>query len=284
MIGNEDNSTGGTPRVRPGFKRARWATALALVALVGPYAAYRLGVFTAAESLTASEAEEVRAPSPPNSATNEPPPRVYRHADFSGERASANVRGIADWVVDSSDNRGMPFVILDKVDAKLFVFNPAGHLIGASAALLGSARGDDSPPGIGSKTLAQITPGERTTPAGRFIAEPGVNLNGEEIVWVDYDAGVSIHAVRANNPRERRLVRLASPTPADNRISYGCINVPLNFFRSVVAPTIKRTHGVAYVLPETRPAHVVFNSYDVPTNAANAAGGTSTVALTVQGR
>jgi hypothetical protein len=217
----------------------------------------------------------------PPAATEKAPPRRYRHANFSGEQASADARAIADWVVDSGDNGGKPFVILDKTDAKLFVFNPAGHLIGASAALLGSARGDDSPPGIGNKQLAEITPNERTTPAGRFVAEPGENLKGEGIVWVDYDAGLSIHAVRANNPRERRLMRLASPTPTDNRISYGCINLPLNFFRTVVAPTFRRTRGIVYVLPETRPARVVFNSYEVPAGAPVAS---STVAVSLRDR
>ena len=164
----------------------------------------------------------------------------------------------------------MPFVIVDKVDAKVFVFAPAGHLTGASAALMGSARGDDSAPGIDDKKISEITPDERTTPAGRFLGERGVNTNREDIVWVDYDAAVSIHAVRPNNPR-RRLQRLASPAPADNRISYGCINVPLNFFRTVVAPAFTGTHGVVYVLPEMRPAQVVFGSYDVPASAPDAA-------------
>ena len=43
------------------------------------------------------------------------------------------------------------------------------------------------------------------------LSEPGRNLQGEDIVWVDYDAAVSMHRVRANNPAERRLERLARP-------------------------------------------------------------------------
>jgi len=84
--------------------------------------------------------------------------------------------------------------------------------------LLGLARGDDSVPGIGERKIAEILPFERTTPAGRFVGERGRNASGEDIVWVDYDAAVSMHRVRATNPKERRLERLASPTPADNRI------------------------------------------------------------------
>ncbi|MDO8456481.1 MAG: hypothetical protein Q7T07_06175, partial [Burkholderiaceae bacterium] len=55
----------------------------------------------------------------------------------------------------------------------------------------------------------------------------------------------------------------ATPTPLDNRISYGCINVPAEFFKSVVNPAFKGTNGVVYVLPETRSPRQVFASYDV---------------------
>ena len=84
--------------------------------------------------------------------------------------------------------------------------------------LLGLARGDDSVPGIGERKMSEIRPEERTTPAGRFNSEPGINLQGEDIVWIDYDAAVSMHRVRTNNKKERRLERLASAHPEDHRI------------------------------------------------------------------
>jgi hypothetical protein len=42
---------------------------------------------------------------------------------------------------------------------------------------------------------------------------------------------------------------LASPSPDDNRITHGCINVSPAFFESVVRPTFERG-GVFYVLPD----------------------------------
>jgi hypothetical protein len=51
---------------------------------------------------------------------------------------------------------------------------------------------------------------------------------------------------------------LASPSVHDNRISYGCINVPVHFWRSVVLPAFRDTPGVVYVLPEVRPLESVF--------------------------
>jgi hypothetical protein len=172
--------------------------------------------------------------------------------------ARADVHRVADWVVASADHGQQPFAVVDKAQAMLYVFAPSGRLAGASPILLGLARGDDSLPGIGDKPIATIKPEERTTPAGRFNAEPGKNLGGENIIWVDYDAAVSMHSVRANVASERRLERLKSPDPAEHRISYGCINVPAAFYDSVAWPSLGTAGGMVYVLPETRPLVDVF--------------------------
>ena len=190
-----------------------------------------------------------------------------KRANFELERASGEARHVADWVVDSGDNRSMPFAIVDKTDAKVFVFDADGRLHGAAAALLGLAKGDDAVPGIGTRALSSIRPAERTTPAGRFVAELGRNMRGVEILWVDYDGAVSMHPVIKGKPEERRAQRLATPTPLDNRISFGCINVPAKFFENVVRPAFAVTNGIVYVLPETKPARAVFASYDVEERA-----------------
>ncbi len=184
-----------------------------------------------------------------------------KRASFEREHKSRDAQHVADWVVDSGDNRGMPFVIVDKMDAKVFVFDADGRLLGAAPALLGVARGDDSIPGIGDRKLSDMRPEERTTPAGRFVASLGYNFNGKDILWVDYDGAVSLHRVITTNPTERRLQRLATPTPLDNRISYGCINVPAKFYDNVVSPAFTGTYGIVYVLPETRSISEIFASY-----------------------
>ena len=115
--------------------------------------------------------------------------------------------------------------------------------------------------------MSSIRPEERTTPAGRFVAALDRNAHGKEILWVDYDAAISMHPVVTSKPEERRAQRLATPTPLDNRISYGCINVPAKFFDNVVRPAFFGTNGIVYVLPETRPARDVFASYDVDEHA-----------------
>jgi len=191
------------------------------------------------------------------------PVQAAKRADFGNARPSHDARVIADWVVDSADNRGMAFAVIDKRRAHLYVFSPGGRLRGHAPILLGLARGDDTVPGIGEREFSAIAIHERTTPAGRFVAERGRNLRGEHVLWVDYEAAVSMHPVLTTHPAERRLRRLATPTVRDNRISYGCINVPKRFFRQVVLGTLKGPKAVVYVLPDVKPLHQVFRSYDV---------------------
>lgn len=189
---------------------------------------------------------------------------LQRRLDLGGTRVSPAARRLAQWVVDTGDNGMRPFALLDKRQASVLVFAPDGLLLGASPVLLGYAAGDDSVAGIGSRPIAAVRPQERTTPAGRFLAAPGRNALGEEVLWVDYEAAVSMHRVRLNNPGERRQQRLDSPSPRDNRISYGCINLPPSFFEQVLWPRFRQGGGVVYVLPEVKPLVQVFPGLAAP--------------------
>lgn len=96
-----------------------------------------------------------------------------------------------------------------------------------------------------------------------FASQPGHNDKGEHIVWIDYDASLAIHPLRPAPAHERRPERLASPGSDDNRISLGCIVVPVVFYETVIAPTLGRQHGVIYVLPETRPVQAMFGATEL---------------------
>jgi hypothetical protein len=206
---------------------------------------------------------QTQTAAPPPAVTVLAPAVAARFADFGSEKPSAEARYLADWVADSQNSAGLDFIVVDKKNATVYVFDAVARLRGASPVLLGSARGDDSVPGIGTRPIAQVRPAERTTPAGRFLAERGRNNLGEDIVWVDYDAAVSIHRVRATNKKERRLERLATPTISDNRISYGCVNVPVAFYESTIRPVFATRRAVVYVLPEVKSTQELFGAYDV---------------------
>jgi hypothetical protein len=235
------------PAPRPPRSAVHLGLALALVGLVCACGAYR-ALETNSHGKPAATAA---APTPVAAAPS-------RGAEFGSVAAGADVRRVADWVVASADHGERPFAVIDKTQATLYVFAPTGRLVGVSPVLLGLARGDDSEPGIGDKPIAAIRPDERTTPAGRFAAEPGKNLGNDNVIWVDYDAAISMHSVRANVASERRLERLKSPDPAEHRISYGCINVPADFFARVAWPSFAKNGGMIYVLPESRALADVF--------------------------
>ncbi|WP_236848572.1 L,D-transpeptidase [Candidatus Thiodictyon syntrophicum] len=177
---------------------------------------------------------------------------VSRPANFASESASRRTRDMVDWVVGSRDNLNLPFAIVDKVNTKVYVFGMDGRLHGAAPVLLGLAQGDHSTPGVGNMRMSHISPAERTTPAGRFVAAMGRNAHGKEVLWVDYENAISMHPVVAGRPAERRAQRLDTPSPLDNRISYGCINVPVNFFKNMIHRIFSGTAGIVYVLPEAR--------------------------------
>ena len=182
-------------------------------------------------------------------------------------------RQVSEWVRTTNDHKAQAFAIIDKKNAALHVFDSDGTKLASSPVLLGLAIGDASVPGIGERKISQIRPEERTTPAGRFVSEPGVNLQGKDIVWIDYDTAVSMHRVVSSNKAERRLERLATPDIADNRISYGCVNIPVAFYDKYIKPVFGSHAAVVYVLPETSEASAFFNMNDAkPATAALAAG------------
>lgn len=177
---------------------------------------------------------------------------------FTDVKASEAAREVGDWVVATGDNLELPFLIIDKTHARVFAFDAEGVPRGSAPVLIGLTRGDISPAGIGQRRLADIAPADRVTPAGRFISALGNDLGPQDILWIDYDAGISLHRVVSGNVADRRFQRLSSAATNDNRITYGCINVAANFFESVVRPLLKGTNGMVYILPEVRPLRDVF--------------------------
>jgi hypothetical protein len=191
--------------------------------------------------------------------TPAPPELRSSRVHFGTGAPSSNAQRVADWVMATGDHTDQPFVIIDKINARVFAFDSRGNLLGAAPALLGLAQGDDNPPGIGDKPLAMITPAERITPSGRFVAALGHDLGKQDILWVDYASAISLHRVIPGKASDGRLQRLASASTLDNRISYGCINVPVDFYEGVIRPAFRATTGIVYVLPEHKSIHEVFS-------------------------
>ena len=162
------------------------------------------------------------------------------------------------WIAAEHDNAGLPYVVIDKQAASLLLFSGKGDFMGVTPVLLGVGIGDDSSPGIGAKDLADIGPAERTTPAGRFVAKFGRAFGRQRVIWVDYSNSVALHAVITTHKSEHRVERLLSPSPDDNRISFGCINVGTKFYTRTLTPAFQKKGGVVYILPDTKSLDDVF--------------------------
>jgi hypothetical protein len=233
-------------------------------------AALRNGVLLAAVVLVAPAfaaadgAAKAKRPGAASAAAGKKAVKTGALANFGKATAPADVVHVANWVAYTRNNQNKAFVVIDKKQAQLYVFDPQGKLKSHSPVLLGKAVGDDSVPGVGNKPLSQIKEAEKTTPAGRFLAKPGKNTGGDDIIWIDYNAAVSMHRLRKVAARERRAERMGTPDATDNRISNGCVNVPPGFYNTVLKPTVTKYGAFVYVLPETKSPQQQFGSFPVP--------------------
>ncbi len=251
--------------------------ALAIVAIHFALTLHQPNPDLAAEAARLHEAERALAiledRASPDAATppaaQVPPPQqppTLTAADFRDAEPTPEARHMADWVVARHDNGRMSFVVLDKRDARLYVFKPNCELVGDTPVLLGSAHGDDTYPGIGDVPIAQVKPYQRTTAAGRFVTRPGLDADHTDVVWLDYDAALAMHRVINKVKAERRLEHLANPNPKARRISWGCINIPIPFFDAYISPVFGKHPGVTYVIPERKTFAQVFEQ-GTPTQA-----------------
>lgn len=165
--------------------------------------------------------------------------------------APQSARDFARSVLETGDHRGLPFAIVDKQTASVVVYRRDGTLAGDSSALLGQTLGDHSSPGVGERAQSgRLNIGDSTTPAGRFDSEPGRNISGETIVWLDYADALAIHRLRPGSSMKERARRMASASPLDNRMTTGCVVVSEAFYAAVIHPILGSGRGVVYVMPE----------------------------------
>jgi hypothetical protein len=240
----------------------------AAVCLAPAFAATEENAAAAKPKASATVAKKDAKPSKTKKATaKKPDPKPGPLAEFGNVDAPADVEHIANWVSYTRNNQKKAFVVIDKKQAQLYVFEPTGKLKSRTPVLLGRAAGDVIPHGTASKPISQLKENEKTTPAGRFLAQPGKNSHGEDVIWVDYNAAISMHRLRKVG-KENRAERMATEDISDNRISNGCVNVPPAFYNSVLRPTVLKQGAYVYVLPETKTPQQLFGSYDVGNDKA----------------
>lgn len=149
-------------------------------------------------------------------------------------------------IISQNDNQGKQFIVADKQAGTLTLYTPQGQQITSTPALFGKETGD-------SISINNATPsgrydmnfidGARIDGKGYGSSAQALSVNGR---LQENNAGnVAIHRVL---PIENRQGRLNTPTATDNRISHGCINVPVDFYDTHLD---RKQDTVVYVMPET---------------------------------
>jgi hypothetical protein len=181
--------------------------------------------------------------------------------------ASPEVQAVQQWVAATKDNAKLPFIGVDKVNARVYSFTPFGQLKATAPVLLGMGVGDkaivsqDAP-------MSAMTPDKRITPAGRYLSRLVMDPHTKHpVLLIDGPNLITLHIVAKGTPAQRRAERLASLGSDDNRISFGCINVPPQFFEAIVDPDFRPAKGIVYILPEKTTAAQLFG-FQPATNGA----------------
>ena len=176
---------------------------------------------------------------------------------------------LLSWIAQTGNHAGAPYVVVDKRQARVWVFDAQHRILGASPALLGLTVGDREAADITRRDVTRLSKDARITPAGRFASEPGVNVQGEDVVWLDYEAGLALHRVRPGLAQASRLQRLAAEVASAQRVSMGCVVLPVAFYERVLRPVLGQGAGVVYVLPEHSPLQAWLPAWSGPVNTAS---------------
>lgn len=120
------------------------------------------------------------------------------------------------------------YVVVDKPSATMFVFSKDNKLVGTSPVILGKTKGES--PNRADPNTDQ--PGlYSTTPAGRYTM--GTKLVDKSVAALEYEGrslalygsdGLYVHEIYPGEYAKRKAA-MDTPTTADNRMSWGCINI-----------------------------------------------------------
>jgi len=147
---------------------------------------------------------------------------------------------------------GKWFMVADKPNGMLHIFKEDGSHALSDPTLYGKDTGDVM------EAVSSLKGGAKVTPAGKFTlkARPSTYAGGQELILVeskDYTGYIAIHAADTSDASENRLGRLDTPTAADNRVSYGCINTKHDTFINEIAPNIANLDGgMVFVVPDAQ--------------------------------
>lgn len=133
----------------------------------------------------------------------------------------------------SSVYAATPTVTADKKAGTITVYYPDTQTQLTQPALFGKVISNE----LNKKNYDLPGKFDGITPAGTFPLTKiySWQLNEDMLVYIRGKSSVgAIHPLWMKNPRQQRVERLRSPSPDDNRVTGGCINVDRDFFYNVL--------------------------------------------------
>ena len=142
----------------------------------------------------------------------------------------------AKLVVDTMAAQGENnLIVVDKKRAEMLIVDH-GDVIARSPMLYGKGRGEDEKADMNVTPAGAFSMREYAVDPKEYQGGRGLSfLTKGNFTWM-------IHPTWRGKPGEKRDERLASPDPADNAVSNGCINVPYDFYRRL--DLYVKTHSV----------------------------------------
>lgn len=128
-----------------------------------------------------------------------------------------------------ADDDKAPVIIADKKQATITVFYPETGAKITQPALFGKVKSNL----LDMNVYDYPNKTNYVTPSGSFPLKKTYSwrLNDDMMIYINGKNAVgAIHPLWMGNPDQKRIERLRSPTPDDNRITGGCINVDADFF------------------------------------------------------
>lgn len=185
--------------------------------------------------------------------------------DFKEVAVPGYIQQVADNRMRAHPNK--PIVIVDKQMGLTYMIDANGVLAGKSASLTGKTKGDfRSEEAKKTASVESIAEKDKVTEAGMFEGALKKSEDyGRVITLQEFNNySVALHQTYLKKPAERRQERLESATPEDNRISFGCINVPNEFMQNVVLKSIPygMTRFPIVVIPESKSIQAFWPSED----------------------
>ena len=161
------------------------------------------------------------------------------------------------------------YVIVDKKTCKATVYNKAGQALESYEVLLGSTRGDDMSNAFGKNSKErtyQTVPGEFTL-GKKYNTFGGIYHLGEDSETFDPDAekrpdapgsggkkklGATYQAIHGTANREKRDKIYGDGNLANNRVSMGCVNIPIADLTEMEQKYGIKQGSKLYILPEDK--------------------------------